>query len=86
MAAVAVLLARLTSLVAPVLPARDALPTAVGVPETVQVMVALGATDAAGTVCEHTVVRPAGRPVTAQLALVAAIAGVAAFEQVNVPE
>jgi hypothetical protein len=85
-AAIAVLFAVLTSLVAPVVPASAAPPTAVGVPETVQVMAAPGATEAAGAVGEQTVVRPAGKPLTAQPALVAATAGAAAFEQVYVPE
>ena len=81
-AAVAVLLARFSSLLALVVPLSVALPTAVGVPDTVQVIVALGASDAAGTVGEQTVVRPAGKPLTAQVALVAAMDGAAAFEQV----
>jgi hypothetical protein len=84
--AVAVLLTALGSLPAPVEPERVEVPTAVGVPETVQVIAAPGASDAAGTVGEHVVDRPAGRPVTAQAAPVAADAGAAALVQVNEPE
>jgi hypothetical protein len=83
--AVAVLLAVFGSFGAPVLPLNGDVPGAVGVPETVHVMLAPGAT-VAGGVGAHDVVRPAGKPVTAQVALVAAIAGAAAFEQVYVPE
>ena len=81
----AVLLATTGSLVAPVVPLTVELPTVVGVPETVQVMAALGAT-VAGGVGAQDVVRPAGRPVTAQVADVAAMAGDAALVQVKVPE
>jgi hypothetical protein len=81
---VAVLLDVFGSFDAPVVPVTVELEGAVGVPETVHVIVAPGAT-LVGGVGEHDVVRPAGRPVTAQLAAVAAIAGDAAFEQVNVP-
>jgi hypothetical protein len=83
--AVAVLLPRLTSLVAPVVPLSVALPTAVGVPDTVHVIAAPGATDAAGTDGAQTVLKPAGRPATAQLAAVAAIAGAAALLHLKVP-
>ena len=83
---VAELLAGLPSLVAPVVPVRLEVATVVGVPETVQVMTALAARLAAGTVGEHEVVRPAGKPLTAQVALVAAIAGEAALVHVKVPE
>jgi hypothetical protein len=82
----AVLLPRLSSFVELVVPERVTFPTAVGVPETVQVIAAPGASEAAGTVGKQTVVSPAGKPETAQLAPVAAIDGAAAFEQVNVPE
>ena len=82
---VAVLLALLPSFVAPVDPLSVEEPTVVGVPETVQVITPDGATEAGG-VGVHDVVRPAGRPVTAQDAFVAVTAGAAAFEQVNVPE
>jgi hypothetical protein len=84
-AAVAMLLARFTALDAPVVPEIGAFPSAVGVPETVHVMTAPGATDAAGTVGEQLCDRPAGRPVTAHEAAVAATAGAAALVQVNVP-
>jgi hypothetical protein len=85
--AVAVLLAALPSLPAPVAPDSGEVPTAVGVPATVQVIAAPGASEAAGTVGvgEHVVVKPAGRPANAQLAFVAAIAGAAAFAHVKVP-
>jgi hypothetical protein len=81
---VAVLLAVFGSFAAPVVPVTAEELGAVGVPETVHVIEAPGATDAGGT-GEHVVVRPAGKPVMPQLAAVAAIAGAAAFEQVNVP-
>jgi hypothetical protein len=84
--AVVVLFAALPSLPAPVAPDSADVPSAVGVPETVHVMVAPGASVAAGAVGEHVVVKPAGRPASAQLAFVAAIAGAAAFAHVNVPE
>lgn len=85
MVVVAVLLALLPSLVAPVVPVTVEVLGAVGVPATVQVMVAPGAT-AAGGVGEHDVVMPAGRPVTAHVAAVAASTGAAPFAHVNVPE
>ena len=81
----AVLLATLTSLVAPVVPLTVDDPTVVGVPETVHVIDAPGATLAGGTGA-HMVVKPAGSPDTAQVAPVAATSGAAPFEQVNVPE
>ena len=81
---VAVLLARLPSLVAPVVPFSVLEPVVVGVPETVQVILAPGATDVGGTGA-HVEVRPAGKPVTAQAALVAVTAGAAAFVHVKVP-
>jgi hypothetical protein len=84
--AVAVLLAALPSFPAPVDPDSADVPTAVGVPETVHVIVALGAREAAGTVGEQVVIKPAGRPAKAQLAAVAAIAGAPALAQVKVPE
>ena len=82
--AVAVLLAALPSLVAPVVPERAAVPTVVGVPETVHVIDAPAAT-AVGGEGTHDVVRPAGKPLTAHVAAVAPSAGAAALEQVNVP-
>lgn len=66
-AAVAVLLAVLRSFVAPVVPVTVTVPAAVGVPETVQVMVPAVAT-LIGGVGEHDDVSPAGRPEMAQLA------------------
>ena len=81
---VAVLLAGLPSLVAPVVPVNVFEPGAVGVPETVQTNFAPGAM-AAGAVGEHDVVRPAGRPVMAQVAPLAASAGAGAFVQLKVP-
>ena len=80
----ALLLAGLPSLLAPVVPETDEEPVVVGVPETVQTICAPAATEAGG-VGVHDVVRPAGKPVTAQLAEVAAKAGDAAFVQLNVP-
>lgn len=83
--ATAVLLPGMPSLVAPVVPVSDAVPTAVGVPETVHEMVAPGATLVGGAGM-HDDVRPAGNPAIEQVAAVAARAGVAAFVQVKVPE
>ena len=80
----AVLLAAFGSLPAPVVPLTAALPTAVGVPETVHAIEAPGA-NATGGVGEHDVVNPAGKPVTAQVAADAVIAGAAAFVHVNEP-
>ena len=80
----AVLLAALPSLVAPVVPVNVLEPTVVGVPDTVQVTVAPAAT-VAGTVGEHDVVSPGGRPLTAHDAVVALTAGAAALVQLNVP-
>ena len=75
---------RLVSFVAAVVPVSVEEPTAVGVPETVQVILPPGITDA-GCVGVHVVERPAGRPDTAHVAPVAVISGAAPFEQVNVP-
>ena len=82
---VAVLLAALPSLVAPVVPVAVMVAGAVGVPETVHVIVAPGATVAAGTVGEQVVVSPAGSPETEQVAFVAVSAGDAALVHANVP-
>ena len=82
--AVAMLLAVFPSLVAPVTPVSVLVPTAVGVPETLQVMAAPAAT-LTGGVGAHDVVKPAGSPATEQVAPVAAIRGAAPLEQVNVP-
>ena len=80
----ALLLAALPSLVAPVVPVKVLEPTAVGVPDTVQVMFDPGATVEGGTGA-HEVVNPAGKPLTAHEALVALTAGAAALVQLNVP-
>ena len=81
---VALLLAKFGSFDADVVPDTVAAPTAVGVPETVHVILVPEAT-VAGGVGEQEVVKPVGNPLTAHDALVAAIAGAAAFEHVNVP-
>ena len=81
---VAVLLTGLPSLVAPVVPFRVDEPGAVGVPEMLQVMLAPAATDVGGAGI-HAVVRPAGRPLMAQVAAVAVSAGEAALVHVKVP-
>ena len=82
--AVAELLAGLPSLVAPVVPVSVLEPTAVGVPETVQVILAPAITLVGGTGA-HTVLRPAGSPLTAQLAAAADCVAEAALVQTNVP-
>ena len=81
MVVVAVLFVELPSLVAPVVPLTTELPDVVGVPETVQVMLAPAAT-AAGVAGTQTVESPAGKPLTAHVAAVAAKMGAAPFEQV----
>jgi hypothetical protein len=78
----------LTSLAAPVVKASGAVPTAVGVPVTVQVMAAPMATvPPVGTVGEHALIKPAGKPAMAQvvLALAGAVAAGAVLVQVKVP-
>ena len=82
---VAALLPVVASLVALVVPVRVEEPTVVGVPETVHVMTPPTARLATGGIGEHDVVKPAGNPLMAHVALVAAIDGAAAFEHVNVP-
>lgn len=82
--AVAVLLARLLSLLAPVEPFNVTVPATAGVPETVHVILPPAATVAGGAGA-HKVVKPAGSPLTAQVADVAATAGEAALEHVYVP-
>ena len=82
--AVALLFAGLPSLVAPVVPVSVLEPTAVGVPETVQVNFAPAAT-VAGGVGAQLVLRPAGKPLTAQVAAVADAVAAAALVQVKVP-
>jgi hypothetical protein len=77
----------LPSLAAPVVSVSVELPTAVGMPVTVQVITAPTATVAAvGTVGLQTGVKPAGKPVMAQVApMLAASVAVAALVQVKVP-
>jgi hypothetical protein len=78
----------LPSLVAPVVSVSGELLTAVGMPVTVQVITAPIATVAAvGTVGLHTGVKPAGKPVIAQVApiLAASVAPGAVLVQVKVP-
>lgn len=84
MAVLPVLFDVTASLVAPVVPVIGELPTVVGVPETVHEMTPPGAT-VAGGVGLHVAVKPAGKPLTAHVAPVAATAGEAAFAHVNVP-
>ena len=84
MDAAAVLFAGAPSLVAPVLPMSVLEPTVVGVPVTVQVMAAPGAT-LTGGVGEQEVVRPAGKPVTAHVADVAVTSGAPPFVHVKLP-
>jgi hypothetical protein len=85
--ACAVLLAAVTSLEAPVVPFSVTVPMAVGVPATVHVITPPGASgELVGTVGAQVVVRPAGRPVTPQMAALADTAGAGALEQVNVLE
>ena len=78
----AVLFALLPSLDAPVVPASANDPAAVGVPETVQVITALAAKLLTGVGGEHVVLRPAGKPLMAHVAVVAVTAGAAALVQV----
>ena len=81
---VAELLEVTPSLVAPVEPVTVDEPTAVGVPVTLQVMLAPAET-VVGGVGVQVVERPAGSPDTEQVAAVADSAGEAALEQVNEP-
>lgn len=80
-AAVAVLFALFPSLVAPVVPFKVDDPVAVGVPETEHVITPAATTVVGGT-GEHDEVKPAGNPLIAHPALVAATAGEAALLQV----
>ena len=82
--AVATLFAALLSLVAPVVAVTVLEPVVDGVPVTVQVILAPGATDTGG-VGAHANVRPAGRPEIEQVATVAETSGAAPFEHVNDP-
>ena len=59
-------------------------PVLTGVPETVHVILAPAAT-LAGGVGEHDVLRPVGKPLRAQAALVAVAVAAAAFVQLKVP-
>ena len=80
----ALLFVLLPSLLALVVPDIGLVPVVVGVPETVQVIVAPAAT-LVGVVGEQTDVRPGGKPVILQVAAVAVSAGEAALEHVYVP-
>ena len=89
---VAVLLAGLLSLSAPVLPVTVTVPAVVGVPVTWQVTVSptgtlLPLVHAAllGLIAQAPCVTPAGKSVTAQVAFVAAAVALALLVQVNVP-
>lgn len=81
--AVAVLLPRLLSFVAPVVPLTELVPAVVGIPVTEHVIVAPAATVAGGVGAQE-VVKPAGSPATEQAADVAAVAP-DEFVQVKVP-
>lgn len=81
----AVLLPTLTSLDAPVVPLTVLVPAAVGVPVTVQAMLAPMAT-VVGGVGVHVDVRPAGSPATEQVALVALSGALDEFVHEYVPE
>ena len=81
---VALLFERSPSLLALVVPVTVDDATVVGVPETVQVILAPAATEVGGT-GEHVVVKPAGSPLTAQVAAAAVCVADAALVQVNVP-
>lgn len=81
---VAALFERLPSLPALVVPETVEDATVVGVPETVQVIFAPAATEVGGTGA-HVVVKPAGSPLTAQVADDAAWVAAAAFVHVKVP-
>lgn len=81
---VAVSLAGLLSLPAPVVPVSVLDPVLTGVPATVQVILAPAAT-VAGGVGEQVVLRPAGRPLIVHDAFVALAVAVAELVQVKVP-
>ena len=75
----------LMSLAAPVVSVSGAVPTAVGVPLTVQVMAApIARVAVVGTAGLHTLVKPAGKPAIAQVApmLASAVAAGAVLVQV----
>ncbi|MEZ5854620.1 MAG: hypothetical protein R3D67_07670 [Hyphomicrobiaceae bacterium] len=73
------------SFVAPVVAVTVEEPVAVGVPAMVHEMEAPGATVAGGVGVQPVTERPAGRPVIAQLALVALAGAAALFVQRTVP-
>jgi hypothetical protein len=78
----------LISLAAPVVNVSGEVPTAVGVPVTLQVMMPpIDTVPAVGTVGEQTAVKPAGSPAMAQLVpmLAGAVAAGAVLVQVKVP-
>ena len=81
----AVLFATVASLLAPVVPLIVLVATAVGVPDTVQVIDAPGATLIGCGPGAQLTVSPAGSPLTAHVADVAVINGAAPLLQVNVP-
>lgn len=72
------------SLEAPVVPLTGLVPDVVGVPVTVQTMLAPAAT-VAGGVGVHDVLNPAGSPLTEQAADVALIEALDEFVQVKLP-
>ena len=80
------LFAAFGSLLALVVPVIEVVATAVGVPDTVHVIDAPGATLIGCGPGEHVEVKPAGSPAIAHVAEVAVIRGDAPFEHVNVPE
>jgi hypothetical protein len=75
----------LMSLTAPVVTATVLDPMAVGVPETGQEMLVPAATVAGGSGVHAPTVTPGGRPVTAQVALVALAVAVALLVHLIVP-
>ena len=81
---VAVSLAGLPSLLAPVVPVKVLEPVLIGVPETVQVIFAPAATLVGGVGAQE-VLSPVGKPLMAQLAVVAVAVAAAALVQVKVP-
>jgi hypothetical protein len=83
-AAVAVLLDAIASLLAPVVPVTVLVPVAVGVPETVHVIAAPAATVVGGAGA-HDDDNPVGNPVMAQVACVALTGDDATFVQEYVP-
>jgi len=80
-----VVVPQFVSLVAPVVTTTVDDPTAVGVPETGQEMLAPAATVAGGTGVQAPTVTPAGSPLTEQVAAVALAVAVAEFVHRIVP-